>query len=434
MTPHVSSPSRRDFLSTAAAASTLAAAAAIPAHAQGSDTLRVGLVGCGGRGNGAAANALRADRGATLYAVADAFPNKIQGCLNTLKNEFTSASAHKVDVPPERQFSGLDAYKKVIDNCDVVCLCTPPGFRPMMLRAAVEAGKHVFCEKPMAVDAPGVRSVLESAKIAKAKGKCLVSGFCYRYETEKRETVKRIHEGAIGDVLAIHCNYNTGYVGVPTPQKEGMGDFEWQLRNWWFFTWLSGDHIVEQHIHNLDKAAWVLKDTYPIAATGLGGRQVRTDPKFGHIFDHHAVIFEYAGGQKVFSYCRQQNNCANDVSDHIFGTSGVAYLNESGRRGGHRIEGPKAWKYAGPKTNMYDLEHEALFAAIRSGNLINDGEFMAKSTMMGILGRMTTYTGQRITWEQAMASKEDLVSDKVLNMGTKLEVPPVAKPGVTKFV
>jgi predicted dehydrogenase len=430
MTPTAPEPSRRDFLSTTAVAGGTLAAATIAgnAYAGGSDTLKVGLVGCGGRGTGAATQAVTADPGAKLVALADAFPEKIKDCLATLKRSLSASIFDKqVEVPPERQFTGFDAYKELVAASDVVLLCSPPGFRPIHLRAAVEAGKHVFCEKPMAVDAPGVRSVIESAKIAKDKGKSLMSGFCYRYDIEKRETIKRIHGGAIGDVQAIHCNYNAHYVGYATPQKPGMGDTEWQLRNWWFFTWLSGDHIVEQHIHNLDKAAWVFKDAYPIAAVGHGGRQVRTDPKYGHIFDHHAVVFEYAGGQKVFSYCRQQNGTVRDVSDHVYGTTGVAHLMK------HKIEGPNAWKSTGPSGDMYQTEHNELFAAIRAGTPIYDGDFMAKSTLMGIMGRMATYTGQRITWDMAMNSKEDLVGTKTFDMAAKLDVPPVAMPGVTKF-
>lgn len=418
-------PSRRHFLKTSAV--TLAAAAAVPAHAAGGDTLRIGLIGCGGRGTGAAEQALKADKYGRLVAMADAFPERIERSIQTLKNDLGDVFADRLDVPQDRRYSGLDAYKHVIDSVDVVLLCTPPGFRPTHLRAAVEAGKHVFCEKPMAVDGPGVRSVIESAAIAKKKGLCLVSGFCYRYDPPKRETIKRIHDGAIGDVLAIHCNYNTGYVGAPVAQTAGMGDLEWQMRNWWFFTWLSGDHIVEQHIHNLDKAAWVMKDTYPVAAVGLGGRQVRTESKYGHIFDHHAVVFEYDNGRKVFSYCRQQNHCANEVSDHVFGSRGSAELMK------HTIDGPHKWAYHGDAENMYQVEHNELFAAIRDGKPINDGDFMARSTLMGILGRMATYTGQRVTWQKALESKEELMP-KRLDLTASLPVPPVAKPGITKLV
>jgi predicted dehydrogenase len=420
-------PSRRDFLHTSTAtlaAGTLAAASALPVHAAGSDVLRVGLVGCGGRGTGAAGQALSADPYVKLVAMADAFGDKIEKCLRVLGGD--PKIADKIDVAPERRFTGFDAYKHLIDNVDVVLLATPPGFRPQHLKAAVAAGKHVFCEKPMAVDGPGVRSVLQTAAEAKRKGLCLVSGFCYRYDYPKRETVKRIHDGAIGDVLAIHCNYLTGPIWH-VERTPSMSDMEWQMRNWYYFTWLSGDYIVEQHIHNLDKAAWVLKDAYPVAAVGLGGRQQRTDPKYGHIYDHFAVTFEYANGTKVFSYCRQMTNCPSDVSDHLIGTQGHCNLMR------HTIEGPHAWRYRGEKPDMYQVEHNELFAAIRAGKPLNDGGFMAYSTLMGILGRMAAYTGKRVTWEQALNSKEDLMPPK-LDMSASLPVPPVARPGYTPLV
>ncbi|HEY1377136.1 MAG TPA: Gfo/Idh/MocA family oxidoreductase [Gemmataceae bacterium] len=421
-------PTRRQFLQASAVstAATLAAAAAQPAHVAGNDMLRIGLIGCGGRGTGAAEQAARADKNVQLVALGDAFPDKIEKCLRNLRGSMGGLFAAKVDVPPERRFAGFDAYKHVIDAVDVVLLATPPGFRPAHLRAAVEAGKHVFCEKPMAVDAPGVRSVLQTAELAKQKKTCLVSGFCYRYDPPKRATVQRLHEGAIGDILAIHCNYNTGPIWH-VDRKPGMSDMEWQMRNWYYFTWLSGDHIVEQHIHNLDKAAWVMKDAYPVSAVGLGGRQVRTDPKFGHIFDHHAVVFEYANGTKLFSFCRQMKNCFNDVSDHLIGTKGSCQLMQ------HRIDGPHAWQYRGDAPNMYQQEHDELFAGIRAGSALNDGGFMAYSTLMGIMGRMATYTGQKVSWQQALNSKEDLTPPR-LDMAASLPVPPVAKPGVTKLV
>jgi predicted dehydrogenase len=421
-----SDPTRRRFLqSSAAAAGTLAAAGRLSAHIGGSDTLRIGLIGCGGRGTGAAENALAADSNVRLVAMADAFPDKIEKSLAQIRRDFGDNAA-KIDVPPERRFSGFDAYQHLIDCVDVVLLCTPPGFRPMHLKAAVEAGKQIFCEKPMAVDGPGVRSVVESAQRAKEKNLNLVSGFCYRYDPPKRETVRRIHDGAIGDVVAIQANYLSGPIWH-VERTPSMSDMEWQMRNWYYFTWLSGDHIVEQHVHNLDKAAWVLKDAYPVAATGLGGRQVRTDPKFGHIFDHHSVVFEYANGVKLFSYCRQIKGCAQDVSDHIFGTQGSSELMK------HTIEGPHKWSYRGDLPDMYQVEHNELFAAIRSGKTLNDGSFMARSTLMAILGRMATYTGRRVTWEQALNSKENLMPEK-LDMAMSLPMPPVAMPGITKVV
>lgn len=411
---------RREFLATASA---LAAAPLIHAHVGGSDMLKVGLVGCGGRGTGAAENALKADPHVQLYALADAFADRLHDSLGSL----TAGFGKKVDVPESRQFVGLDAYKQLIDSgVDVVLLASPPGFRPAHLRYAVEKGKHIFCEKPMAVDGPGVRSVLESAAMAKQKGLALVSGFCYRYDPPKRETVKRIHEGAIGDVVAVQTNYLTQAIWMKERQP-GWGDLEYQIRNWYYFTWLSGDFIVEQHIHSLDKAAWVLGG-YPVAAYALGGRQVRTDPKFGHIYDHFAVAFEYPNGKRAFSYCRQQLGCFNDVSDHVIGTKGTAELMR------HVIEpaGGKKWKYEGPRPSMYDHEHVELFASIRGGQPINDGEFMAHSTLMGILGRMAAYTGKRVTWQQALQSKEDL-SPPVLDFKAEAGLPPVAMPGQTKF-
>jgi predicted dehydrogenase len=416
-------PSRRRFLQTTAAAVAAAGAAplAFGAHAGGTDMLKVGLVGCGGRGGGAAENALKGDKYVKLWAMADAFPDRIETKLHDLQ-EFSA----QIDVPPERRFAGFDAYKHVIDCCDVVLLATPPHFRPIHLKAAVAAGKHVFCEKPMAVDAPGVRSVMASIAEAKAKGTCLMSGFCFRYEPSKRETVARLRGGAIGDILAIQANYNTGPIWAPHPRKPGWSDMEYQVRNWYYYTWLSGDHNVEQHVHNLDKASWVLGDAVPLAAHGTGGRQVRTDPKYGNIFDHHSVVYEFPNGVKVFSNCRQMAGCENDVSDHVIGTEGSCQLMD------HVITGERAWKYKGPKPNMYQQEHDELFAAIRAGKVVSDA-FMANSTLIAIMGRMATYTGKKVTWEEALNSKEDL-SPPAYDMSLSLPVPPVAMPGKTKLV
>jgi predicted dehydrogenase len=403
MTDRPSPPaaSRRRFLKTSAALAATAPFAA-GAYAGGGDVLRVGLIGCGGRGTGAATNALNADGNVKLVAMGDVFADRIQSSLATLRREGLDS---KLAVTPENCFTGLDAYKNVIANSDVVLLATPPGFRPEHLKAAVEAGKHVFCEKPMAVDAPGVR---------------------YRYEPSKRETVKRIHDGAIGDVMVVQSNYLTNPVWVRERQP-GWTDLEYQLRNWYYFTWLSGDHIVEQHIHSLDKAAWVLRDEYPVEAIGIGGRQVRTEPKYGHIYDHFSVVFRYASGAKVFSCCRQLANCPTDVSDHIFGTKGTCQLMK------HAIHGEQKWQYRGEAPSMYQVEHNELFAGIRAGKVLNDGEFMAKSTMMGIMGRMAAYTGQLVTWERAMKS-EEVLAPSTLDWHATLPTPPVARPGVTKLV
>jgi predicted dehydrogenase len=415
---------RRGFLKTtaAAAAGALTGAAVLGrAHAAGGDTLKVGLVGCGGRGTGAASQALRADGNVKLIAMGDAFADRLEDSLATLKDD--RAIADKLDVATDRRFVGFDAYKQVIDSgVDVVLLATPPHFRPIHLRYAIEKGKHVFCEKPMAVDGPGVRSILESAALAKKKNVNLMSGFCYRYDLAKRETIKRIHDGAIGDLLALHVSYNTGPIWHHGREKS-WSDMEWQVRNWYYFVWLSGDHIVEQHVHNLDKARWALADATPIAAVGAGGRTQRTDAKYGNIFDHHSVVFEFPNDVKVFSFCRQWDKCAPDVSDHLIGTKGSCQLMK------HSITGSEKWKYTGAAPVMYQQEHDELFAAIRAGRVINDGEFMAHSTLMAIMGRLATYTGQRVTWEQALNSKEDLSPAKY-EWGP-LAVAPVPVPGKT---
>ena len=426
-TPHPTGATRRDFLTASAVAAGATLLSSVPAvHAGGDDMLKIGLIGCGGRGTGAAAQALHADKNVQLYAIADTFPDHISESLEELRKD--DSVAKKVAVTPERCFTGFDAYKQVIACSDVVLLCTPPHFRPAHLRAAVEAGKHVFCEKPVAVDSPGVHSVIDSCHKAKEKNLCVVSGLCYRYQRSKRETMKRVHDGQIGDIVAIHTNYLFG--GLWHKRREqGWSDMEWQLRNWLYFTWLSGDHNVEQHIHSLDKAAWALKDEHPIKAVGMGGRQSRTEEEYGHIFDHHAVIYEFKSGVKVFSFCRQQNGTQKDVNDYIMGTKGTCSVQD------HLITGASPWHYAKPKgdkDDMYQNEHDALFAAIRKGTPINNGDYMVQSTLIAIMGRMATYTGKAITWDMVLNSKEDLTPAKYA--WGPMPMPPVAKPGVTKFV
>jgi predicted dehydrogenase len=426
--------SRRDFLKASTAAAVggaLAGQLAMTqnAHAGGSGLLRVGLIGCGGRGTGAAAQALKADKEVKLVAMGDAFADRIQQSLATLRKD--EQLAGKLDVAPDRCFASFDAYKHVIAASDVVLLCTPPHFRPLHLRAAVEAGKHVFAEKPVAVDAPGVRSVLETCGLAAKKGLSVVSGLCLRYFNGFGETVRRIHGGAVGDVLTLQANDYRGRIWVK-PRQPGMTDMEWQMRNWYYFTWLCGDFNVEQHVHFLDVCAWVMKNEYPVKAVGLGGRQQRTGPEYGHIYDHFAVTYEYANGAKLFSNCRQQVGCANDMSAHVAGTKGRADLSE--RKNGLAIStGAGTWVYDGPENDLYQTEHDELFAGIRAGKPINNGEYMAKSTLLAIMGRMAAYTGRLITWEMAWNSKEDLTPPKY-DWDVPLPVPPVAVPGVTKFV
>jgi predicted dehydrogenase len=429
------SASRRSFLKGTALAGAAATLGQVPlVHAGATSLLKVGLVGCGGRGTGAASQALRADPNVKLWAVGDAFQNKLDACVQRLQQD--GPIANKIDVPAERRFVGFDAYQQVINSgVDVMLLCTTPHFRPLHLDASIRAGKHVFCEKPMAVDGPGIRKVLATAEEARRRRLSLVSGFCWRYYPAMRETVRRIHDGAIGDVTMLHCNYLSGPLWhiARTPQ---MTEMEFQMRNWYYYTWLSGDFNVEQHIHSLDKMGWVMQNQYPVRCYGVGGRQARTGPEFGHIFDHFSVVYEFASGARCIALCRQGIGCYNEVTDYVVGTRGKANLLGPNPNQTYTIAGGNNWRYPPAQlrrdVDMYQSEHNELFAAIRAGNPINDGEWMAKSTLMGIMGRMTCYTGQAITWEQALNSREDL-SPTAYRWDA---VPPpaqIARPGVTAF-
>jgi predicted dehydrogenase len=426
---------RRDFLKTSVATGAVLSAPSIFSGnllaAGSNETLKVGLVGCGSRGLGAAAQALSADNNVQLVAVADAFEDVVQNQLATFRRVSADKPfADRIKVSQDKCFFGLDAYQKVIDTVDVVLLCTPPGFRPMHLAAAVKAGKHVFCEKPVATDAPGVRSVLETAKLAKEKNLSIVTGFCWRYEGARREFYKKIHDGAIGDIRAIHASYYTSPVKPMQPlsqRPKEMGDLEWQIRNWYNFVWLSGDGLVEQAVHSIDKIAWAMKDASPLKAIAVGGRC--TPNNQGQIFDHVFVTYEFENDVRAFMGQRQMNNTYNDVFDCIMGTEGVAKITNAA---GPVIRGKETWRYRGPKTDMYQQEHNELFASIRGGKPINDGEWMAHSTMLAIMGRMSAYTGQEVTWDEAINSKEKLTPEN-LDWKMKLDIAPMAVPGTTKL-
>jgi len=419
---------RRRFIQSTGA---MLAAGAVVTNSAGQvspgETLRVGLVGCGGRGTGAAAQAMQADLNVKLVAMGDAFSDRLEGSLATLQKQ--ENIAEKIEVPKENRFVGFDAYQQVIGSgVDVVLLATPPHFRPIHLKAAIDAGKHVFAEKPVAVDAGGVRSVLATCEEAKRQKLSVVSGLCLRYSHGFQEVISRIHDGALGEVLALQANDFRGPIWVK-PRKEGMTDMEYHMRNWYYFTWLSGDFNVEQHVHYLDVCSWVMNNRYPVKAVGLGGRQVRTGAEFGNIYDHHSVIYEFENGAKLFSNCCQQANCRNDMSVQVMGEKGVAHISE--RR--LRMETAEPWVYRGEKNNIYQTEHDEFFAGIRKGEPINNGEYMAKSTLLAIMGRMATYTGKEITWEAALASKEDLSPDGY-GWGANPPKSPIALPGVTPFV
>lgn len=429
-TPKSQLTSRREFLGQSVA---LAGALAVPtiltprAFAANGDTLKVGLVGCGGRGTGAASQALNADKNVVLTAVGDAFPEKWQRALRELRNNHPE----RAKVAPENCFTGLDAYQKVIDSgVDVVLLCSPPGFRPVHFKAAVEAGKHVFCEKPMATDAAGIRSVMATAKLSKEKNLSVLAGFCWRYDYPRRELYKQIHEGAIGDIKAIYANYYTGPVKpmpAATERPKDMGDLEWQMRNWYNFVWLSGDGMVEQACHSVDKICWAMKDATPIKAVAVGGRQTKNNE--GNIYDHMFVVYEFPDDVHAFLGQRQISNCHSENSDCIMGSQGVGRI--SGRSG-PSLRGKVNWRFRGEATDMYQNEHNEFFAGLRSGKYINDSEWMAHSTLMGLMGRMAAYTGQEVTWEEALNAKESIVPEK-LDWKMKLDIHPMAIPGFTKF-
>lgn len=430
--PSLSGPAlpRRDFLKRSSSLLAVSAAAPYlalsrPGLAADSETIKVGLVGCGGRGSGAADQAMKADPKVMLTAMGDVFGDRLDNSLKALRQ----SGGDKVQVTPESSFIGLDAYKKVIESgVDVVLLCTPPGFRPAHLRAAIEAGKHVFCEKPMAVDGPGVRSVLESAAKAKEKNLGLASGFCWRSNLGERALMRRVHDGQIGEPMALHTTYNTGPIWVK-PRKPGQTDLEYQLRNWYYYTWLSGDHIAEQAVHSIDKMAWAMRDVPPERCVAHGGRQVRTGPEYGHIYDHFSVVYEYANGARGFHFCRQQAGCATDNSDYFIGTKGIARIKAFGPLS---ITGQNPWKFSGERPDMYQVEHDEFFASIRKGQPLNHGTWMAHSTLLAVMGRMAAYTGQIVTWEQALNSEEKLGPEQ-LDWNAPLPEPPVAMPGVTQF-
>ena len=389
---------RRDFLKSSAGV--VAAAAVLPAggvFAAGADeTIKVALVGCGGRGSGAAGQALSTKGPVKLVAVADAFEDNARRALGAIKNEFSD----KVDVPSDKVFHGFDAYKQAIDSgCDLVILATPPGFRPMHFEYAVQKGKHVFMEKPVAVDAPGVRQVLAATEEAKKKTLKVGVGLQRHHSVKYNETIKRIQEGAIGDLVLLRVYWNDAGVWV-RGRKPGQSEMDYQMRNWYYFNWLCGDHINEQHIHNLDVANWV-KNAYPARAQGQGGRQVRTGKDHGEIFDHHFVEFTYPDGTVMLSQCRHQPDTWRSVSEHAHGSKGTADI--SGAR--MTTRDGKDWRWQGREKDHYQQEHDNLFDAIRNGKAFNEAENGAKSTMTAIMGRMATYSGQEITWDQALNSQ-----------------------------
>lgn len=421
---------RRDFVKSSAI---LGASALVPsAFASGlnrrvDDTIRVGVIGCGGRGTGAAFNALEAHPKVQIVALADLFEDRLKSSYGYLADNEDFGT--RVNVDTAHQFVGFDAYKQLlaIDNIDYVILATPPGFRPMHFDAAVSAGKHVFMEKPVAVAPAGVRKVIDAGARAKQQALSVVAGTQRRHEDSYLALMKRVNDGELGDIVGASCYWNQGGLWVHERQPQ-YSDMEWQCRNWLYFAWLSGDHICEQHIHNIDVINWA-KDGPPVRATGMGGRQVRTDEKYGNIFDHFSIEYEYADGMTMQSMCRQIDGCAGRVEEVLVGTKGRAVS-----RPGYAVStGNANWRFAGENRNPYKQEHVDLIASILGeGRYLNEAKRVAESTLTAIMGRMSAYTGKSITWEQALNSKLDLSPDAY--SFSELAVRPVAIPGKTPLI
>jgi predicted dehydrogenase len=425
---------RRDFLKT----STLAASAAVSGaldvsrsvFAAGSDTIRVGVIGCGGRNAGAAAQALTADSGARLAAMCDIFMDRVKEKRQLLKEQKGS----QVTVDDDHCFTGFDGYKHVIESSDVVLIANAAKFHPFHAMAAVEAGKHVFVEKPHGIDPAGVKLMQRASELAKQKGLCFVSGLHSRYHTGYAETVQRIHDGAIGDVVAIEENFLRGPYGV-IERKQGLSEVEWQCSTQYHFRWLSGDDVVQSLVHNLDRSSWVMRNQAPVKCHGLGGRSSMTEPIYGDVFDHHSVVYEFESGALIYAFCRTTNGCYDSSSSIILGSKGKADIMRC------RIWGETNWRWEG-RCDPYQREHDVLFAAIRSGPPVNNGDYMARSTMISVMGQISCYTGREVTWEQV--NKSDFYyPPKPEECRDGMEPPvkagadgsyPVPKPGFTQMI
>lgn len=426
--------SRREFLKDSAVLTGSALAVAVPLsgslHAAGNGTFKVGLIGCGGRGSGAAVNAMNAGKEIKLVAMADIFEDRLKASRARLKK----IKPDQMAVDDDHCFVGFDAYQKVLDSeIDVVIIACASHFHPRYLKAAVDAGKHIFCEKPHSLDVPGIKRVEATCEDAKKKGLAVVSGLCNRYNPIVRETMKRVRDGAIGDIVTIQETYAVGPYHVHKRKPE-WSEMEWQMRDWYHFNWLAGDQVLQQLIHSIDKGAWAMNDEPPVKAWGIGGRSSCFGESYGDLFDHQAIVYEYSNGVRLFGVCRNQIGGHREMTDKIFGTKGIAHLLKG------RIEGETNWQYEGPKVSMYDVEHQELFDSIRAGKPINNGTYMVGSTMLALLGQLVCHTGQELTWEKAMTSKQSVELDRY---GWDVEAPvkpndqgeyEIAVPGITEFV
>ena len=425
---------RRKFLKSTAAlaggalASRMTTGEAV--HAAGSDIIRVGMIGCGGRNTGAAAQALTADPGTRLVAMCDIFMDRVKNKRRILKEQ----KKDQVIVDDDHCFAGFDGYKHVIEASDVVVIANAAKFHPLQSMTAIKAGKHVFVEKPHGIDPASVKLMQQAAELAKQKKLCLVSGLQSRYHLGYEETVKRIYDGAIGDVVAIEENFLRGPYGV-IQRKEGLTELQWQCSTQYHFRWLCGDDVPQSLVHNLDRSSWAMKNKAPVKCHGLGGRSSMTEPIYGDVFDHHSVVYEFANGALIYAFCRTTNGCYNNSSSVVLGSKGKASIT------GCRIWGETNWRWQG-RCDPYQREHDVLFKAIRSGEPVNNGDYMARSTMITVMGQISCYTGKEVTWDQI--NKSDFYyPPKPEDCRDDMEPPvkagahgsyPVPKPGYTKMI
>jgi len=430
-----SGTTRRDFLK----ASTMVTSAAVAGtlgisrnvFAGGSGIIRVGMIGCGGRCTGAGVQALTADPGARLVAMCDIFMDRVQGAKKAI---LEAGKGDQVQVDDDHCFAGFDGYKHVIEASDVVLIANAAKFHPLQTYTAIQAGKHVFVEKPHGIDPAGLKLMQRAADLARQKGLCLVSGLHSRYDAGYAETVQRIYDGAIGDIVSIEENFLRGPYGV-IGRKPGLTELQWQCSTQYHFRWLSGDDVPQSLVHNLDRSSWAMHNAVPTKCHGMGGRSSMTEPIYGDVFDHHSVVYEFPNGIRVYAFCRTTNGCHNDSSSTVLGTKGKASIT------GRRIWGETNWRWQG-RCNPYQVEHDVLFKAIRDGKPVNNGNYMVPSTMITVMGQLSCYTGKEVTWEQVNQSDfyyppkaEDCHDDmappsKLAANGSY----PVPKPGFTKML
>ncbi len=419
---------RRGFLKASVVA---ASAVNLGGYVAGSDTIRIGVVGCGGRGEAAAMNAMNADQGVRLVAMADMLMDRVHEKRTALRLKYPQ----QVAVDDDHCFDGFEGYKQVIESVDVVLIANAAKFHPLHMRAALEAGKHVFVEKPHGIDPAGVKVVRAACELARKKGLSVVSGLQSRYHPGYRETIQRVHGGAIGDIVAIQETWLRPPYAL-YPRRRGQTEVQYQASNQYHFNWLSGDDVPQTLIHNLDRARWALREQVPMRAHGMGGRSTLRGEIYGNVFDHHAVVYEFASGVKMYALCRTIDNCYNENSSLLIGTKGRCYTTQT------RIEGETKWQYSGVKANPYDVEHVELFKAIRSGKPLNNGEYMVPSTLTVVMGQFSCYTGQEVTWEQITAS-DFYYPPRPEECRIDMEPPvrpdadgiyPVFTPGVTKLL